>query len=551
MRGYTKSARRVYSSSKSLSDTNSSSGVNGTVYVRGYTRLDGKYVKGHMRSPRSGHTIEVKGYTKAKFNGIRVAGRMRLRRGYHLRSISSSTSETKSGHTVQVGPFKRSDGTYVSAYTKWVPESRSIGSTKVVNANQTTTNPTCSVKYYVDNAYNRKLNRVGLPTRTRVVSKPSTTVTTEEEPQRCYVNNWLNRRLGRVGKLIPLRTAKIQETLERKTLEELRLLLRNLHFTDPDYEGQQYALHMLEHQALEEKWKAMNVKPSTDLSCLSQHVKGKLITLDEMQLEKRIGYGKFGEVYAGLWHGTPVAFKKLHYQKMSRRRLESFATEITVLASLDHPNIIWMFGAVVEDGTIGIVMEYMHRSLFHAIFVTEESFSESKKKAIVGQVSCAVEYLHNHDPNIAHCDIKSENVLLDINDNAKLTDFGLSTMKNSPESSQCDIAIGKGTPCYSAPEVLRGELLNADQLLPTDIYSLSIVVYEVVVEEEAFSGLSVRQLETNVGHGNLRPLLCATVSQQVVDLLNRSWNSDPFRRPTASEFHSVWRSISEIYKTLE
>lgn len=542
VRGYTKSVRRVYSTSKPLSNTNGLSSANGTVCIRGYARLDGKYVKGHIRSLRSrqsageGHTVEL------KHNGIQVPGRTRLRRGYHLRSIYSST---KSGHAIQVGPYMRSDGTHISGYTKWVPESRSA---KYSVANQTTTNATCSVKYYVDNAYNRKLNRVGLPVRTRIVSKASTSVvTTEDEPQRCYVDNYLNRRLGRVGQLMPLRTAKIQEALEKKTLEELRLLMRNLHFTDPAYEDQQYALHMLEHQALEEKWKAMNVKPSTDLSRLSQYVRGKIIALGELQLEKRIGCGKFGEVYAGLWHGTPIAFKKLHYQKMSRRRLASFATEITVLAALDHPNTIWMFGAVVEDGTIGIVMEYMHRSLFHAIFVTEESFSEGKKKAIVGQVSCAVDYLHSHDPKIAHCDIKSENVLLDINDNAKLTDFGLSTMKNSPESSQCDIAIGKGTPCYSAPEVLRGELLSADQLFPVDIYSLSIVVYEVVVEEEAFSGLSVKQLEANVGHGNLRPPLYATVSQQVVDLLNRSWNSDPSRRPTSFEFRSAWSSLSEIY----
>ena len=517
-----------------------------TVKVDSFTRSDGTSVSAYTRfipqsnasttkpsnKIKSGHTVKVDSFTRS--DGTRVSA--------YTRFIPETGNKVKSGHTVKVDSFTRSDGTHVSAYTRFIPGSNA---STAKPSNKEPSASSIPTKCYVDNAYNRKLNRVGLPLRMGKVSKSPPSMTTNGELQHCYVNNPLNRRLGRVGKP---RTARIQEALEQSTLEELRLLLLNLDFSDPDYEGQQYALHMLEHQALEEKWRAVNIEPSTDLSRLSQNSKGRIINFHELHLERRIGRGVFGEIYAGLWHGTPIAIKKLHCQRISRRRLENFANEITVLAALDHPNTIRMFGAVVEQGNIGIVMEYMHRSLFHAIFVTEEEFSESKKKEIIEQISCAVKYLHNHDPKIAHCDIKSENVLLDSNDNAKLSDFGLSTMKNISEPFQSNIAIGKGTPCYSAPEVLRGELLTADQLLPADIYSLSMVVFEVIVEEEPFQGLSVRQLEVNVGYGELRPTLPAAVSQPVVELLNCSWSVEPSNRPTAMEFHSSWRGIAELYE---
>ena len=225
--------------------------------------------------------------------------------------------------------------------------------------------------------------------------------------------------------------------------------------------------------------------------------------------------------------------------------------EVLVLASLSRPNIVQMFGAVVEVGNIGIVMEYMRCSLFHAIFVDDETeFSDSEKKRIVSQTVDAVQYLHTHDPRIAHCDMKSENIFLDKSNNAKLTDFGLSAMKNDTESTQSNqgaVPAGRGTPRYSSPEILRGDLLTTDQLFPADIYSLSIVVFEVVVEEEPFAGLSVRQLEENVGRGNLHPTLPATVTPPVEKLLKRCWDNVAFNRPTAGEVQHIWSGIIELY----
>lgn len=221
----------------------------------------------------------------------------------------------------------------------------------------------------------------------------------------------------------------------------------------------------------------------------------------------------------------------------------SFIKEVTVLSAIDHPNVIKMISAVIEESNIEIVMEYLRCSLFIAVFVDCELQDAGKKIAIIKQVAGALKHLHTK--NIAHCDIKSENILLDWNDNAKLCDFGLSALKNEAASSQSNLVPpGQGTPRYSAPEVLRGEILKIEQLLQADIYSLAIVVFEVMAEEEPFQGLNVMQLQTNVGHGEMRPPT-SKLSKPVEDILVKCWAKDAARRLTASEFQVDWNNIDD------
>ena len=610
-------------------------GGGGTVYVSGYTRANGTYVAGYTRSSSGGASR-----SSSAASGTRSSS---VTSGY-TSTASALTPGTSSGNVVHVKGYTRSDGTYVSSHTRASPRPTSEsttggGANASTSATKTTTSkPDCGSKNgpgankdansadgnvvhvrsftkadgkevashtrsrpgtksdnrssaekgtYVDNALNRKLDRVGKPRGTCVVSKKNPTAstsgqedegaankkedaanqkegtTTNDKKVRIFVDNPRNRRLGRVGKPIPPRKVKKKaermNVIEEKTLEELRLLVENLRVTcshdDWDYRYTAIsAMDDMERAEVEEKWRGKNVDPETNFTQLSHvQLQGKIIQFDELQLEKKIGRGGFGKVYAAMWHGTPVAFKRFRHQHMSKRNQESFKMEVTVLAALSRPNVVQMFGAVVEAGNIGIVMEYMCHSLFHAIFVDEIEFSNEKKKAMVNQIVDAVHYLHTHDPKIAHCDIKSKNILLDKHDNAKLSDFGLSAMKNNAESSQSNmggaVAAGRGTPHYSAPEVLRGEILKTDELFPADIYSLSMVIFEIVVEEEPFEDLRVRQLEENVGRGDLRPKLSATlVTQPVEDLLKRCWDADASKRPTAAEFQRIWSSIVELYK---
>jgi len=467
--------------------------------VSGYTRADGTYVSGYTRSaPGSGN----------------ASGK------------SHTNSCVSSGDKVSVSGYTRADGTPVAGYERSPP---------------TVATTTITMRYYANNALNRKLGRVGKPLGSHVVGKD---VPKKKE-----------------------RTQQYEDCLEKYSLEDLITALGNLSYSDPSRTSYQYAVDQLQRETVEEDWKKRDLDPSTSNvtrlghvvnPSLSTNVSGVgyhiTIPFRALKLEKMIGSGGFGEVYAARLdasgHEMPVAFKKLLRQRISKRQSDDFLNEVSILAGISHPHVIKMFGAVVEENNIGIVMEYLKCSLYRVIFMECVQLSEPKKRTIVYQVADALNYLHTCDQRkIAHCDIKTENILLDWQDNAKLCDFGLSAIKKDTEStrsSTASVAPGQGTPRYSAPEVLRGEILSINQLLQADIYSLAVVVFEVISEEEPFRGLNVRQLQVNVGDGTLLPTTHASnvmLPQPVADLLDMCWERDAIRRPTAAEFHAKWSSL--------
>ena len=512
--GYTRSTPGSGSSCSSwASGSYSTSGCagGGKVSVSGYTRSDGTQVSGYTRAApstsrstsSSQDTVQVKGYTRS--DGTRVSGYTRAAPG----TSNNSQCNSSSGTTVNVSGYTRADGTKVSGYTRVVPQKFD------------TSNDAVGIKKcYVDNSYNRKIGRVGMPVGSHVVHKD--------------------------GGHYTRRKQKHQQLLGEYSLEDLIEAMREIKLPEPnhgyEYVDYQYAADQLQRDEVEEQWKKKNLEPSNvDVSNLTSHYPKVLIPFASLQLEKVIGRGGFGEVYAACLQGKPVAFKKLLYQRISQRQMDSFIKEVTILSAIDHPNVIKMIGAVIEESNIGIVMEYLRCSLFRAVFVDCELQDSGKKISIIKQVAGAL--IHLHTKNIAHCDIKSENILLDWDDNAKLCDFGLSALKNEAASSQSNLVPpGQGTPRYSAPEVLRGEVLKIEQLLQADIYSLAIVVFEVMAEEEAFQGLSVMQLQTNVGHGEMRPPT-SELSKPVEDILAKCWAKDAARRLTASEFQANWNNI--------
>jgi hypothetical protein len=425
---------------------------------------------------------------------------------------------------------------------------------------------------YVDNAFNRKLGRVGKPLGSHVAGSKSRSGADSEEsgqPSRVYANNPLNRRLGRVGKPWETRTEHIYGDSEHNrrlghvgkerkdghrivkelvlgyTLEDISLELVNLGFSHGLYPHYTRAQELQQQAAVEEDWERKGIHLSTSVKCVIPEI----IPHHDLDLGKQIGRGSFGEVYACLWRGIAVAFKKLLHQSVSKKRKQKFVEEIEVLVTLDHPNIVKVFGAVVEEGNVGYVMEYMTRTLYRALFYDEDEFEDAQKKKMMFQIACALLHLHTHEPAIVHCDIKSQNVLLDQVHNAKLCDFGLCAVKNDTETSISTLAVppGQGTPRYSAPEVLRGEILTLPQLFKADIYSLAIVAFEVVVEEEPFEDLSVRQLEVQVGRGDLRPTSTLALSEPLSALLASSWDGTASNHPSADEFKTRWSKIIDLY----
>ena len=477
------------------------------VHVKGYYRSSGTYVAPHTRSAP---TARGSGASSSACKS----------------RTSSSSSCFTSGSTgvVNVGGYTRSNGTYVAPHTRSAPRKPSSSSSlSAVNVSSHSTG-TCAAPSSI---------------------KAAPRSTASSSSGKCYVDNAHNRRLGRVGKPIPKRYIRQREIIERNTEQEIILHLQTLSIRDPEHEITQSAIDRLHQQQIEKMWGDKNIiSEASELSTVGVHT----IPYKDLDIKEEIGHGVFGIVSACLWKGKLAAYKIFIHQQMSRRAQRDFGKEIEVLVNLDHPHTVKMYGAVLEEGYLGFVMEYMSRTLFQALFNDITEFEDEKKIKIIFQLASALEYLHTHEREIAHCDIKSQNVLLDHSDNAKLCDFGLSSMKSVSETSQSSVqpAPARGTPRYSAPEVLRGEFLSKPQLLKTDIYSLAVCVFEIVTEEEPFYGLTLRQLEAQVGRENLHPSSDVTLSDQLSAFLMSCWDSKAENRPTATCFIEEWKKIDSL-----
>ena len=166
---------------------------------------------------------------------------------------------------------------------------------------------------------------------------------------------------------------------------------------------------------------------------------------------------------------------------------------------------------------------------------------------------------------VAHCDIKAQNVLLNVpaedenedgfdyrNVEAKITDFGLSMMKSETETSASqDVRFGhRGTPRYSAPEVHRGEMLNLTQYTKADIFSMGILMLEVAVEEEPFYGITKAQLLKHVGAGLLVPTVPDDIelTKEFYGVVTSCWKFDPDERPSGRELLETINDLQQIIK---
>ena len=446
---------------------------------------------------------------------------------------SRSTASDQSSDVVYVKGYTRSDGTYVAPHTR-SNQGASVSSSYSSCAAPTTS----SSRVYVDNAYNRKLGRVGKPHGTHVVSRTTGSEYYSDNPDYWSLDHVETPTTRRVN----------HHQRENHAVMQVRGILEGMAISDESRRDHDHSYGYQQQQDLAEERRRVSAatKLSTDVPCLddraSPHNRSQLIPYGELVLKQEIGRGGFGVVRADQWHDSAIAFKRLNCSQLSNRQLKSFLREVTILSSLDHPHTVKLLGAVAESSCVGFVMEQLRRSLFKAIFVDENVFTTDKKKDIISQTADALVYLHDNK-RIAHCDIKSENILLDSNDDVKLADFGLSTVKSVTETTQ-SVRAGQGTPRYSAPEILRGDLLSKSQMFPTDIYSLAIVVFEVFTEEEPFDGLNQRQLERHVGEGDHRPSSeNKPLDDSVEELLHECWDKVASKRPEAKEFEEKWRRV--------
>lgn len=189
-------------------------------------------------------------------------------------------------------------------------------------------------------------------------------------------------------------------------------------------------------------------------------------------------------------------------------------------------------------------------------------FTIDNKLEITRGVINGMVYLHFQD--IAHCDLKTKNVLL-INVpgqpttdsskpvRAKITDFGLSKMKSDMTTSNSLSIQNIGTPLYSAPEIHKGMILSLEDLKKADIFSLGLLIWELAVEEVPFEDLTYEQIKFQVGEKGLRPVPPGNLrlDRELHKTLSLCWSENPNKRPTAEDLAEITNTFTNLLEERE
>jgi len=257
---------------------------------------------------------------------------------------------------------------------------------------------------------------------------------------------------------------------------------------------------------------------------------------DEDGDEICLGAGSFKKVLKARWNGATVAVARPVQGSVKPEVRQALLRELHIAASLRHPNVVQVWGAATVGNKFQLVMEYAERrSLFHVLHEDQTALEVHQRCQIMEGTVAGVSYLHSR--KVGHRDLKSLNILITKHLEAKITDVGEAVVKDQSMPTSLNYSK-RGTPLYMAPEVMVGRPYN---VFPADIYSLALVLYEIMSSQLPFVGQyrdrdKQRELVVSGMRPCLEPLQPPCVFHQMIPVLEQAWQPDAAQRPRATEF---------------
>ena len=205
--------------------------------------------------------------------------------------------------------------------------------------------------------------------------------------------------------------------------------------------------------------------------------------LTDFDIGRPLGKGKFGRVYMVRTKVEPkyiLALKCLYKSEIVQSRVEKqIRREIEIQQNLRHPNVLRLYGYFHDEKRIFLMLEFAGKGELYKQLTKYGCFSERRSSVYIDQMADALSYLHSK--HVIHRDIKPENLLLGINGELKIGDFGWSV--HAPSNRRTTLC---GTLDYLPPEMVEGREHNEK----VDYWALGVLTYEFIVGSPPFEEMS-------------------------------------------------------------
>ncbi|KAK6101576.1 Protein tyrosine kinase family protein [Brugia pahangi] len=263
-----------------------------------------------------------------------------------------------------------------------------------------------------------------------------------------------------------------------------------------------------------------------------------LLEHDEIQLQRKLGEGAFGEVYLAQYVQmnkiTDVAVKTMREEASRQARLK-FMKEARIMRKFSHPNVVKIMGIMVYENPLMIVMELCPEGSMLSYLRKNVPVNSDLKLRFVTEASAGLAYLESK--HCIHRDIAARNCLLSEQLEVKISDFGMSDERRIiHDENKCQVPMK-----WLAPETMQQRIFSSK----TDVWSFGVLVWEVYADgKEPYPGLSNIQTRAKIVVQNYRMEMPKTAPLAISKLVYRCWKTEPSERPSFAEIYSKLKVLN-------